>query len=155
MIDLSLTRFAEALKVRTYSGKRQVWDSLRKKWVALTPEETVRQLFVQYLIREKGYNKNRLNLEKQLQVGERIKRFDILAWSPEMIPFLMVECKAPHVQLDSKVFFQIANYHLAIQVPFLVMTNGLSTFCCQIDTENQKVELLDCIPDYPSDVFNG
>ncbi|MFM8450976.1 MAG: type I restriction enzyme HsdR N-terminal domain-containing protein [Haliscomenobacter sp.] len=153
MMDLSLHRFKDALQVRTAAGKRQVWDVIRKKWVALTPEETVRQLLIHYLLQEKGYNKNRLNLEKQLKVADRIKRFDILAWSPDMQPFLMVECKAPNISIDSAVFFQIANYHLAMQVPFLVLTNGIATYCCYIDSVNAKIEVLDAIPTYPEAGF--
>jgi hypothetical protein len=151
MVDLGLLRFLEWLPQRTVQGKRQVWDPFRGSWVAATPEEMVRQLFLQYLVQEKKYNKNRISVEKELRVGERTKRCDILVRNFAMEPFLIVECKSAMVPLDHSVFFQIAMYNLALQAPFLVLTNGRETWCCHLDYENTSVEELSEIPDFPSE----
>lgn len=150
MIDLQLTRFQEYIRLKTEDGKRFLWDPIRKKWIPLTPEEWVRQLFVCYLLFEKGYNKNRINLEKKIDVVGRTKRFDVLVWSPDMHPLLMVECKAPQVPINLDVFFQIANYNLALQVPYLVLTNGIHTYCCALNYAEHHVEELHAIPAYPA-----
>ena len=120
MLDLDLLRFLEWLPQRTDKGKRQVWDPFRGSWVAATPEELVRQLFLQYLLQEKQYNKNRISVEKELRVGERTKRCDILVRDLAMNPFLIVECKSAIVPLDHNVFFQIAMYRAYRSVLFEV-----------------------------------
>ena len=149
MFDLHLTRFNKDLRVKTEADKRLLWDPIRKIWLSLAPEELVRQLFVQYLIQEKGYNKHRMVLEKQLKVSNRMKRFDILTYNSTMQPWLMVECKAMQVPINREVFFQIAQYNLVLQVPYLVLTNGLYTFCCALDYEAGRVVELDQIPAFP------
>lgn len=149
MLDLDLLRFLEGLPQRTDKGKRQVWDPFRGSWVAATPEELVRQLFLQYLLQEKQYNKNRISVEKELRVGERTKRCDILVRDLAMNPFLIVECKSAIVPLDHNVFFQIAMYNLALQAPFLVLTNGRATWSCRLDYEKGAVEELPDVPDFP------
>ncbi|MFZ4560072.1 MAG: type I restriction enzyme HsdR N-terminal domain-containing protein [Saprospiraceae bacterium] len=149
MDDLGILRFLDSLQQRTVEGKRQVWDPFRESWVAVTPEELVRQLFLQYLVREKQYNKNRISVEKELRVGERTKRCDILVRNLAMEPFLIVECKSATVPLDHSVFFQIATYNLALQAPFLVLTNGRETWCCRLDYQNGSIEELSELPDFP------
>ena len=110
-----------------------IHDPIRRKYLVQTPEETVRQLTVQYLIEEKGYPQNRISVEKALKVNELTKRFDILVFERAMKPFLLVECKAPNIPISQDTFRQIAIYNMPLSVRFLMVTNGNDTYCCEMD----------------------
>jgi hypothetical protein len=112
------------LKWKEANGQRLVFDPIRKKWLVLTPEEWVRQHILQYLIVVKGYPKASIAVEKNMQLGELKKRFDLLVYNQEHKPWLMVECKAMDIQLSETVLHQILRYNLAIPVSYLVITNG-------------------------------
>ncbi|GJM31363.1 MAG: restriction endonuclease subunit R [Saprospiraceae bacterium] len=118
--------------------------------MVLQPEELVRQLVVQYLLSEKGFNQNRIALERGLTVNGLAKRCDILIYNQAMNPFLLVECKAPSVKITQEVFRQIAIYNLPLNVPFLLVTNGVDTYCCEMDYDQRTFKFLAAIPDYPS-----
>lgn len=115
-------------KVRKQEGKDYLFDPIRKKWVVLTPEEWVRQNFIQYLIKEKKYPTELIGLEKQIMLGEMKKRFDILIYNKQHQPWMMVECKEMDVVLDEKVLQQLLRYNISIPVSFLVVTNGRECF---------------------------
>lgn len=117
-----------AFQVKEEKGREFIFDQLRKKWIALTPEEWVRQNFVQYLLQVKKYPSALIALEKEIQVGEMKKRFDILVYDSNHRPWLMVECKAMNVQLTEKVLEQLLRYHISTDASFLVITNGEFTF---------------------------
>ncbi|HEY8396485.1 MAG TPA: type I restriction enzyme HsdR N-terminal domain-containing protein [Flavihumibacter sp.] len=117
-----------ALKWKEEKGQRWVFDSLRKKWLVLTPEEWVRQHFLQYLTEVKKYPASFIALEKSMRLGELNKRFDILVYNRNHEPWLMVECKAMDVPLNETVLRQILSYNMAIPVSYLVITNGSSCF---------------------------
>jgi len=136
------------LKIRLHQGKQDVFDGLRKKYVALTPEEEVRQLFIQYLINEKKYPSGLLAAEYSLKVNNRKKRADIVAFSNMGHPLLIVECKAPSIKITQKVFDQIAQYNLSLRVDYLIVTNGLEHFCCQLDFTKNSYRFLEDIPEY-------
>ena len=108
----------------------------------------VRQLIIHYLLTEKGYNKNRLSLEKGLKVNTLSKRFDVLAYDMQMQPFLLIECKAPQVPVGTAAFQQIANYNTTLKVPYLLVSNGRENYCCFIDYEKENFLFLDAIPDF-------
>jgi hypothetical protein len=118
-------RFPEpAFKIKADKGKEFIFDSLRKKWVVLTPEEWVRQNFLQYLIQKKQYPDTLISVEKEIQFGELKKRFDILVYDRQHQPWLMVECKSMDVALNEEVLHQILRYNSSLPVGYLVITNG-------------------------------
>jgi hypothetical protein len=113
------------LKWKEANGQRLVFDPIRKKWLVLTPEEWVRQHVLQYLLVVKGYPQASIAVEKNMQLGELKKRFDLLVYDQDHKPWLMVECKAMDIQLNESVLHQILRYNLAIPVSYLVITNGV------------------------------
>lgn len=146
MLNIELPEYQ--FKVRRNDGKSEIFDIVRRKFVALTPEEWVRQRFVQYLLREKNVPSTLIAIEKTLVYNTMKKRADIVAYSSKGFPVLMVECKSEEVELSQKVFDQIAVYNIALKVPFLIITNGLNHLCCEIDFENASYSFLQEIPDY-------
>ncbi len=125
-----------------------IFDEIRKKYIVLTPEEWVRQHFVQFLIKEKGYPISLIAIEKQLIINNLKKRSDILVFSSNGLPNIIVECKAPNVKITQQTFDQIARYNLKVNANFLVVTNGLDHYCCQMNTEKQTYVFLERIPFY-------
>jgi hypothetical protein len=135
-----------ALKTAVRNGQMHVWDLVRRKWVLLTPEEQVRQGMIHYLHKELGFPISWMAVEKQLMLYGQKKRFDILIYQNGLTPWMMVECKAPQIPITPSVFDQIARYNLTLKVPVLIVTNGSTTYCAQIDNENQMVNWLENIP---------
>lgn len=130
--------------MRELEGKRQIYDDTRKKWIAFTPEEWVRQNFLQYLIQEKKYPASLIAVEKELMLGEMSKRFDILVYDHFHKPWLMVECKSMDVPINDAVVHQILRYNLAIPVRYLVVTNGNGSWFFE-----KKTGRLDMIQELP------
>lgn len=124
-----------------------IYDVIRKKNVVLTPEEWVRQHFVHFLLNNHGYSKNYIKVEKQIKVNERIKRFDALVYNKEAKPVILIECKAPEVEISQSTFSQIATYNMTLRVPYLIVTNGLTHFICKIDFHTNSYEYLQEIPE--------
>ena len=131
-----------------------VFDTLRRKYVALTPEEWVRQHFVHFLIGEKGYPPTLLANEVSLKVGEKKLRADTVLYDRDLRPRMIVEYKAPTIALTQKVFEQIATYNLLLHVDFIVVSNGLEHYCCRMDYERGGYEFLKEIPDYSEGFFS-
>lgn len=150
MLDIDLLQFQDQLDIRRENGKTFVLDIIRKKYLALAPEELVRQLLIHHLIKVAGYSKNRLSLEKGLKVNGLPRRWDLLVYAPDMTPFMLVECKAPAVKINQQVFEQIAWYNMSIRVPYLLVTNGLQSLCYELDYEKSEVLPLAELPNYPS-----
>lgn len=148
-IDIPLLAFEEFLQTRTRQDQRQIFDPIRRKWVALTPEELVRQLLVQYLIRERQYSPNRIGVEKMLKVNTLTRRFDLLVYDPGMAPWMLIECKAPAVPVSQATFDQVARYNLPLRVPYLAVSNGRDTYCCAMDYERADYTFLPALPDFP------
>ena len=136
------------IKVREWHGSRQVFDILRRKYVALTPEEWVRQHFVHYLIGHKGYPKGLLANEVELRVGEKKLRCDTLLYDRALQPQMIIEYKAPDVAVTQRVFDQITVYNRLLHVDYLVISNGLQHYCCRMDYERNSYEFLKDIPAY-------
>jgi hypothetical protein len=135
-------------RVKSNENKTLIFDNLRKKYMVLTPEEWVRQHFVQFLIQEKKYPVSLIALEKQLTINNRKKRTDILVFNKEGYPEIIVECKAPKIKITQATFDQIARYNLKLKANFLVVTNGLEHFYCKMDFEKETYIFLKDIPDY-------
>ena len=136
------------IKMREQGGKRQIFDFLRRKYVALTPEEWVRQHFVHLLINHKGYPQGLLANEVELKVGDKKLRCDTLLYNRALQPQMIIEYKAPHVEITQQVFNQITVYNHLLHVDFLVISNGLQHFCCRMDYDHQSYAFLQEIPDY-------
>lgn len=126
MIEICYPRFD--FKTKDEGKKKFIFDPLRKKWLLLTPEEWVRQNFVQYLLHEKKYPAALIALEKEIQLGEVKKRYDLLVYDSRHHPWMLVECKAMGVKLDDSVLDQILRYHAAMPVTILIITNGILCF---------------------------
>ena len=135
-------------KILQENNKTKVFDIIRKKYVALTPEEYVRQQFIHYLINEKKYPKGLLAVEKQLKIYDLEKRTDIVLYNTSGKPVVIVECKAPPVNITQKTFDQIARYNMNFKAEYLIVTNGLKHYCCKPDYENNTYEFLREIPEY-------
>ena len=146
MIRLNLPEYE--INVVERDGKRMIFDFLRRKYVALTPDEWVRQHFTHFLVSQKGYPKTLLANEAQLQIGDKHLRCDTVLYNKEMQPLMIVEYKAPHIQLQQKTFDQIAAYNLLLHADFLVVSNGLQHYCCQMVYEQRTYRFLTEIPDY-------
>lgn len=131
-------------RIRKEDGKDFIFDTLRKKWLVLTPEEWVRQNFVQYLIQTKNYPSTLIALEKEIQFGELKKRFDILVYDNNHRPWMMIECKAKEVKLDEDVLQQALRYNISMPVLYVVITNGSYTHAWQ--KESDGLRSIDEIP---------
>lgn len=146
MIQLNLPDYPIRL-----SGTQEhpsIFDILRRKYVALTPEEWVRQHFIHFLINQKNYPVTLLANEIKLQVGNKTLRADSVLYDRELRPRMIVEYKAPHIPITQKVFDQIFTYNMLLHVDYLVVSNGLQHYCCKMDYDNQKYLFLEDIPDY-------
>ena len=135
-------------KYRKEGGMVKVLDVYRKRFVALTPEEEVRQRFASYLVEEKGFPAALVMTEYSLKLNTMSRRCDILVHKPAGSPAVLVECKAPEVKISQAVFDQVARYNQVFKVKYLMVTNGLKHFCCEIDFEHGKVGFLKDIPSY-------
>lgn len=135
-------------KITDQDGQLSLFDEIRKKNIIITPEEWVRQHFVQYLIREKGYPKSLIRLEGGHKLYGKQKRSDIIAFNSAGDKILMVECKAPSVTIDQKVFDQVANYNIVHQIGLLAVTNGLQHFYCRINFEQKNHQFIEELPNY-------
>ena len=146
MQELNLPRYEISVKC---NGERlTIFDFLRRRHVALTPEEWVRQHFVHFLVEHKGYPKGLLANEVELSVGEKNLRCESILYDPSLKPRMIVEYKAHSVVVTQKVFQQIATYNLLLHVDYLVVSNGLTHYCVKMDYDNQKYLFLEDIPEY-------
>lgn len=146
ILNLDLLDYNKFLKYKTQSQKRYIWDSIRQKYLVLQPEELVRQLFITYLQHDRQIPLTRISVEKMLIINDLQKRYDVLVFDEKWQPAVLVECKAPHIPLNQAVFDQIATYNIPLRVPYLVVTNGVATYCAQLDFEQQSYVFLPEIP---------
>lgn len=135
-------------RITEREGQFFLFDEIRKKTLLITPEEWVRQHFIQYLTLQKKYPKSLVQLEGGLKLNGQSKRSDILVYNSSGQKVLLVECKAPTVKITQAVFDQIARYNIVHRVPLLAVTNGLQHFYCKIDFEKGKYFFVDKLPDY-------
>ena len=135
-------------KFQEKGGKQLIFDFLRRKYVALTPEEWVRQHFTHWLVEQKGYPKGLLGNEVALKCGDKTLRCDSILYNKEAKPQMIIEYKAPTVAVTQHVFNQITAYNLLLHVDYLVVSNGVQHYCCQMDYEHQSYVFLNDIPSY-------
>ena len=136
------------IKIKERGEKQLIFDFLRRKYVALTPEEWVRQHFVHFLVDQKHYPQSLLSNEVELKVGEKKLRCDTLLYNKDLQPRMIIEYKAPTIQLQQKTFDQISAYNLLLKVDYLVVSNGLQHYCCKMDYSLQEYTFLESLPDY-------
>lgn len=146
MYELNLPKYG--IKIKNVDGNKAIFDILRRKFVRLTPEEWVRQHFIHYLIDHKGYPQALMANEIQLSVGNKKLRCDSVIYDRSLKPRMIVEYKAPTVNITQKVFDQITVYNMLLHVDYLVVSNGIKHYCCRMDYDNQKYLFLEDIPDY-------
>lgn len=133
-------------RIQEENGQAKIFDPVRKKFVALTPEEWVRQHVIAYLSGGKGYPMSLLMVEKEFTYNQLSKRADIVACNNKGEPVLMVECKSHDVTISQEVFDQVVRYNLVMNVRILIVTNGINTYCCSLEGGNYQA--LDDIPEY-------
>lgn len=143
MIKISYPSYP--FKIETREDKEYIFDPLRRKWVRLTPEEWVRQNFLQYLLQVMHYPAALIAIEKEIQMGELKKRFDILVYKNDH-PWLLIECKEMNVPINESVMQQLLRYQTTVQADYLIVTNGNETR--GIGKENNQFTTLNTIPSY-------
>jgi hypothetical protein len=146
MLALNLPSFA--VKIQQRNGKNLIFDPLRKKYVALTPEEWVRQHFTHFLTDHKGYPKGLLANEIQLDLNGTKKRCDTVLFNKDLSARMIVEYKAPHIAITQAVFDQITRYNMVLKVDYLIVSNGINHYCCKIDYQSMSYSFLPDIPSY-------
>ena len=135
--------------LKTIGSTVKIFDTLRRKFVTLTPEEWVRQHFVHYLIEHKGYNSTLMANEVALTLNGMTRRCDTVLYAQEgLVPRMIIEYKRPDIALTQHVIDQICRYNMVLHVPYLIVSNGLEHYCCRIDYETNGYVFLEDIPAY-------
>jgi hypothetical protein len=137
-----------SFRFKNSENKVAIFDEIRKKFIILTPEEWVRQHVVQYLLQDKKYPKSYVNVEKLIKINDLSKRYDIIVYQPNGEIYLLIECKAPEIPITQHTFDQIARYNLVLKAKYLMVTNGLNHYFCQMDFENEKYVFLKELPHF-------
>jgi len=137
-----------SFRFKNSENKIAAFDEIRKKFVILTPEEWVRFHTVQFLIHEKLFPKSLINVERQLILGKLIKRYDVVVYNSKGGIHLIVECKAPSIAITQATFDQIARYNMSLKAEYLMVTNGLDHFFCQLDYVQEKYRFLKELPPF-------
>ena len=130
---------AFTLKIRENDLRKEVFDPVRQKWVVMTPEEQVRQVFILYLLNVKQLPLSHLSVEHAVTVNGMTQRYDLVVFGDDLQPWMMVECKAPHVKLTQKVADQAARYNAVLRAPYVCVTNGVERMVFRVDFENGNV----------------
>ena len=139
-----------SFRFKNSENKVSIFDEIRKKFIVLSPEEWVRQNVIQFLLQNKNYPKSYINVEKLIKVNGLSKRYDGIVFKPNGEIFLLIECKAPEVPISQDTFDQIARYNLELKAQYLMVTNGLNHYFCQMDFENETYIFLKELPDFKS-----
>ncbi len=146
MQQLNLPKYP--IKIKEENGVCYIFDVIRKKYLVLQPEEWVRQNFIQFLVNDKDYIASLIAIEKGLKLNELQKRADIVVYDKQAAPIVLIECKAPKVNINQEVFEQVARYNMVFKVPYLLVTNGMDHYCAKVDFETNSFEFLEDIPAY-------
>jgi len=148
MLQLNLPNYN--FRIKKQDEKFLIFDSQRKRWVSLTPEEWVRQHFIRFLIEEKNYPAAYLAIEKQLIMNGLKKRCDAILYNKTADPVVIIEFKSPEVVISQAVFDQVAVYNAKLKVDYLIISNGIEHYCCKVNPETARYEFFSEIPDYKS-----
>jgi len=150
-VDLLI--YMDELQLTFREGKQYIYCVIRKKLLVLQPEEIVRQLFLNYLIKGLEYPISKIAVEKGIRVNGLMRRFDILIYNKQFEPWLLVECKSMYVELSQDVMDQASHYNLPLGVDFMVLTNGKDQVFCQLNEEQSAYEFITKLPS-KSEVWN-
>lgn len=148
MLSLNLPTYNT--KIITQNGKKVIFDIIRRRYVALTPEEWVRQHFIHFLIGHKGYPLTFMANEVLLNLNGTKKRCDTILYKNDLSARMIIEYKAPHIEITQKVFDQITRYNMVLKVDYLIISNGISHYCCKMNYIDQSYSFLKDIPNYSS-----
>lgn len=148
MIKLNFPDYTFSIK--EMDGKAVIFDPARKKYISLMPEEWVRQHVIQFLHLEKQVPLSLIRVESEIKLYKTRKRFDIAVFDRNGHPRLVVECKAPSVQVTQEVLDQVVRYNFALKVGLLMLTNGIQHLYCQVDTNDGLIKIIDDLPDFNS-----
>lgn len=148
MQELNLPSYS--FRIKKENNKMFIYDEIRRKYVVLQPEEWVRQHIIRFLINEKKYPKSLINVEKKITINQQTKRYDIIVFRSDGSVFLVVECKAPSVEISQEVFDQIARYNMVLNAENLMVTNGIHHYFCKIDFQNKRYIFLENLPNFSS-----
>jgi len=136
------------IPIKNKENKTLVFDSIRKKWLKLVPEEWVRLNCIEFLINEKKISRSLISVEKEFKLNNLKKRFDIVVFNKKGEIYLLVECKAPNVKISQSVFNQITKYNLVLKSKFLMISNGINHYFFVMNFKSQKIEFLKELPCY-------
>jgi hypothetical protein len=145
MIDINLHHYKDQLKIKKEGKRTLIFDIIRKKYLILQPEEMVRQLLVLHLI-DIGYPKEKIQVEKGLDINGLKRRFDIVVYDRHFFPYLLIECKSHTVPISQDTFDQIANYNIELRAPYLLVSNGVQTYSCALDFDTKNIKHLSNVP---------
>ncbi len=146
MLELNFPKYS--FKLKKDNNAIYILCQIRKKYLVLTPEEWVRQHTISYLINEIKCPISMINVEKKITINTLTKRYDIIVYYPNGEVFLIVECKSPTVQLTQTVFDQISQYNSLLSSKYIMVTNGLAHYYCQMDYKQEKYNFLEILPFY-------
>ena len=146
MIKLNIPPFQ--MKLSGTQERPKILDILRRKFVALTPEEWVRQQFIHFLKEHKGYTSALMANEVALSCGNKQLRADTVLYDRDLNARMIIEYKAPTIKITKRVFEQVTAYNFLLHVDYLIVSNGLTHYCCKMNYENNSYMLLTSIPDY-------
>ena len=144
--QLNLPKYS--FKFKELGQRMQIFDAIRKKYIVLSPEEWVRQNFIQYLIQEKKYPTSLISIEMGLKYNNMRKRGDVVIYDNFGKPLLIVECKAPGINITQDTFDQIARYNMVLKVKYLVVSNGLIHYCCRMNYDQPSYTFVQEVPFY-------
>lgn len=146
MYALNLPSFE--VKIRKSDAGIEILDPLRRKYIRLTPEEWVRQHFVNYLINEKDYPMTLMANETAIRLNSLSKRCDTVVYNNYLQPLAICEYKSPEIKIDQAVFDQIVRYNIVLKVSYLIVSNGMTHYCCKMNYDDMTYEFLEEIPSY-------
>lgn len=147
MIDINLHEYQDQLRIKKEKEVVYIFGAIRKKYLVLQPEEMVRQLLIHFLIGN-GYPKEKIQVEKGLNINGLYRRFDIVVYDRNFEPYLLIECKSHTVQIDQSTFDQIASYNLEVKAPYLMVSNGVQTYCSSLNYDTKEIKQLTFVPKY-------
>ncbi len=146
MLPLNFKKYS--FRIKNSENRIYIFDTIRKRFVVLQPEEWVRQHVIHFLVEEKKYPRSIINVEKQITLNSLKKRFDIVVFNSDGAIKILVECKSPNIEITQATFDQIARYNMKLDAEYLMVTNGLQHYYCQIDHAQEKYTFLREIPDF-------
>lgn len=143
---IDLLSLADRLIIKKDADKTRIFDPIRKKYIILQPEEFVRQLLILWLSEAGGFSRNSLQVEKLVRINDLSRRFDMVIYDKKTQPFILVECKAHGTPVGQHTFDQIAVYNMALKAPYLIVTNGVNTYCVEVNHITKSYIFLEKIP---------